>query len=614
MKTKTILSALLVITCFLQIKAGDKELDPDTERMYWRFIKERLFDGQNAIASKFQKNIYINLITECSNDSVIVNDLIKVLKELIPDREIGFCRSIYDRPEINIAEELIFLGINKAPMFSNREFRSSKNINGNQIFYDGFKGIYQPEIYMQIIHIKLNDSVTFAERKRYIEFAVLRSLCTIKGRPKETYTFSPNAIFNGFDYEPYGTEFSEVDKFLIQKLYSEDFHEQFKKFLIEDNSRKYYRAFLYKDQFSSIKTLIAILITLLVIATSYKTILFRNYKHKFFNYIIIALLLGVTTVITFLVLQHVASIGVYRLSTNAILSGALLILYVTMASILYGVEHLFIRPGMSFNKKTLLKIIFFFTITSIPSIILRNTVSGFNTAMMINLITLGFVIALGRGFLLYIKEVGDSAIRRKDVELLKLEELKTKAEMQSLNAKVNPHFLYNSLNSIAGLAHSNPEKTEKMAVALSNLFKYNIDRTSKQYSTIYEEVEMVKAYLEIEKIRFTHRLNYSIHIDADLESIEIPRNLILPLVENAVKHGVSKIEEVGEIKLSVEKSDSGFFINVLDNGPDFPDGLVRGFGLKCVQDIIQLYYNGKAEFSWQNEPQKVVTIDVNSAI
>ncbi|TCO07893.1 sensor histidine kinase [Natronoflexus pectinivorans] len=614
MKTRALISVLLVFACFFQLEASMLEIDPHTEKTYWRFIKDRLFDGQNDIASKFQKNIYIQLTTDCSDDSVIVNDLIKVLQKLIPDRKIEFLRSTYENPEINIAEEVIFLGINKAPMFSNRDFRSSKNINGNQIFYTGFKGIYQPEIYMQGIHIKLSDSVTFAERKRYIEFAVLRSLCTIKGRPKEASTFFPNAVFNGFDYEPYGTEFSEVDKFLIQKLYSKDFDEKFKRYLIDNYSRRYYRAFLYKDQYNSIKTLISLIITLLVIALFYKTLLFRNYKYKYIGYINIALILGATFVIIHWILQHIASIGVYRLSTNIIISLAFLIVSVLLATILYGAEFLFIRPYSSFNTKTFLKVIFFFIIISIPSFILRFTIPGFSTAMLINFITFGFVVALGRGFLLYIKEVGDSTIRQKDVELLKLEDLKVKAEMQSLNAKINPHFLYNSLNSIAGLAHINPDKTEKMAVALSDLFKYNIDRTSKQYSTIREEVEMASAYLEIEEIRFTDRLNYSIHIDAVTESIEIPRNLILPLVENAVKHGISKIEGVGEIYLSVKKSDGGFLISVKDNGPDFPDGLVSGFGLKCVQDIIQLYYKGKAEFSWQNEPQKMVTIEVNSTI
>lgn len=612
MKTKIIFSALLSIIFFTQAWSANNALDIETEKQYWKFIKERLFDGQNDIASKFQKNIYIHLVSESKFDSVIINDLLKDLQKLIPNKKIGYCKSLTQNSEIDITKEVIILRINKNPINLDRYVRRSANFNGNQIFYDGFKGIYQSDIFMQQIHIQFNDSINFGERKRYIEFAVLRSLCTIKGNPIEANTFFPKAVFNDFDYEPYDTEFSEVDKFLLQKLYAEDFQEQFKDYLVGHYSRAYYRAFLFTEQYQSIKTLLAVLIILLVIAISYKKVIFRNYKRKFIGYLIIAMLIGTTAIVIHLVLQHVANVGVYLLDTNLIIAGGLLILSAITAAVLFGVEYLFIRPNMSFNKKTFLRIVFIFAIASIPSIVLKLTVPEFGTARMINLITFSLVLAIGRGFLLYIKEVGDSTIRKKDFELIKLKALNTNAEMQSLSAKINPHFLYNALNSIAGLARTNPDKTEQMAIAMSDLYKYSTNRFSEQTTSIQKELEMVKSYLEIEEIRFAERLKYSIHVDSDVLETSIPRNIIQPLVENAIKHGIAHVEDEGKIELSIQKAREGIMIKVCDNGPAFPEGLVSGFGLQSIQDIIKLYYKGKAQLSWQNEPKKMVILEINS--
>ncbi|MBN2779435.1 MAG: histidine kinase [Bacteroidales bacterium] len=617
MKTKTFFLTLLFFICFNQTWSANEALDADTEKQYWEFIKERLFDGENNITSKFQKNIYIQLTTDSKEDSIIVTNLLEELQALIPNKNIGYCNSSNPFSEIDVAYELIFLSINKNPINSNGHIKRSTNINGNQIFYSGFKGISQPEIYYQTIHIQRNDTISFGERKRYIEYAVLRSLCTIKGDPGSAKTFFENAVFNDFSYEPHNTEFSEVDKFLLQKLYADDFLEQFKHHLVGNYSRKYYRAFLYKHEYQSIKIFLAVLIILLAIALSYKTIIFRTYKRKFVGYITIALLVGATANVIHLVFQLVANTGVYfdRFNSNLMIAGELLILPVIAAIILFGVEYLFIRPSMSFTKKTFFRMISIFVILNIPPIILKLIVpTRFNTAGIISFITFSLIVASGRGLLLYIKEVGDSTIRKKDFELVKLQELNAKAEIQSLNAKINPHFLYNSLNSIAGLARCNPEKTEQMAIALSDLYKYSTNRFGEQTTSIKKELEMIKSYLKIEKIRFAERLKYSIQVDSDVLEILIPRNIIQPLVENAIKHGIANVEDEGHIELSIQKSHGGIMIKVFDNGPAFPEGLVSGFGLQSIQDIIKLHYKGKAQLSWQNEPKKMVILEINSML
>ena len=201
-----------------------------------------------------------------------------------------------------------------------------------------------------------------------------------------------------------------------------------------------------------------------------------------------------------------------------------------------------------------------------------------------------------------------------ETKLANLRELKVKAELKSLQSQINPHFLYNSLNSIASLAPIDPQKTQKMAHSLSDLFKYSINRKDKKTSTVYDEVEMVKTYLDIEKIRFGDRLQFTVAVDQDLENREIPLFLIQPLVENAVKHGISKNEGVGTIGLKISKEQNEITISVSDNGPHFPEGLLSGHGLQTVFDLLRLTYGDKAALNWTNTPEKIIIITIPESV
>lgn len=195
-----------------------------------------------------------------------------------------------------------------------------------------------------------------------------------------------------------------------------------------------------------------------------------------------------------------------------------------------------------------------------------------------------------------------------EIQLSHLRELKTQAELKSLQSQINPHFLYNSLNSIASLAPVDAFKTQKMAHSLSDLFKYSINRKGKKMSTIQDEINMVNSYLEIEKIRFGERLQFHIEVEELLLSYEIPLFLIQPLVENAIKHGVSKNKDKGTITLKIEEKEAQLNISVYDNGSDFPEGLVSGHGLQTVFDLLNLSYQDQASLNWTNEPEKMIEI------
>ena len=119
-------------------------------------------------------------------------------------------------------------------------------------------------------------------------------------------------------------------------------------------------------------------------------------------------------------------------------------------------------------------------------------------------------------------------------------------------------------------------------------------------STLSDEIAMVENYLEIEKIRFGERLQFTINVDEGLGELEIPMFLIQPLIENAIKHGLSKIEGHGIISLQIEKTSAGITIAVT----------VSGHGLQTVHDLLRLSYGDKASLNWKNSPTKTITITI----
>jgi two-component system, LytTR family, sensor kinase len=199
-------------------------------------------------------------------------------------------------------------------------------------------------------------------------------------------------------------------------------------------------------------------------------------------------------------------------------------------------------------------------------------------------------------------------ISEQEYELIQLQDLKMKAELAALQAKINPHFLYNSLNSIASLVHENPERAEDMVINLSKFYRYSTGRSEDYFDTLSNEIEMIKTYLAIEQVRFGDRLQYVIDILPALSEIKIPRFLIQPLVENSIKHGIAQVPDKGLIQISVAMQDDWIELNVHDNGPAFPDHVAAGYGLKSISDKLRLLCGNSASILLLNEPQKIVKL------
>jgi two-component system LytT family sensor kinase len=207
------------------------------------------------------------------------------------------------------------------------------------------------------------------------------------------------------------------------------------------------------------------------------------------------------------------------------------------------------------------------------------------------------------------KERMDARLKQKDLDVLRLNQMKTQAQLATLQSKINPHFLYNSLNAIASLIHEDPDKAESMTLKLSKLFRYSINQTQDDLVPLQEEMEIVSTYLDIEKVRFGDRINFQTRIAEDVMKVKIPRFLIQPLVENALKHGLNNLTKDGLLTIDIRKTDQ-LLISICDNGSPFPTELDMGYGLQSTYDKLELLFPGHHEIQILNQPVKQIQIQI----
>lgn len=164
----------------------------------------------------------------------------------------------------------------------------------------------------------------------------------------------------------------------------------------------------------------------------------------------------------------------------------------------------------------------------------------------------------------------DNAIARLSIEKEMLEKKIIDLEAKNMSLVVNPHFLFNTLNSIARIAYfEKSHTTEELIYCLSDLLRYNLKQDDELH-TIGAEIDNIEKYLYIQKVRFKSRLEYDINIDEDIKRHRIPNMVIQPIVENALIHGIAPKRDGGRIKIYAEKYQDDINIFVMDNGSGFP--------------------------------------------
>lgn len=186
-------------------------------------------------------------------------------------------------------------------------------------------------------------------------------------------------------------------------------------------------------------------------------------------------------------------------------------------------------------------------------------------------------------------------LKEKELNEERLIRLKTKAELEALQTKINPHFLFNTLNSIASLISENPKAAEETVEKLSELFRYTLRHTERDSVTLDEELDLVRTYLDIEKVRLGDRLQFEVKCEENVRKVELPPMLIQPLVENSIKHGIASAVEGGTILVEAKSSDGNCVIAVHDNGKGFQlENDAGGFGLRSIQERLRLRHGEKA--------------------
>ena len=173
------------------------------------------------------------------------------------------------------------------------------------------------------------------------------------------------------------------------------------------------------------------------------------------------------------------------------------------------------------------------------------------------------------------------------------------AELRALRAQINPHFLFNTLNSIAALVHKNPDEAEKVVEELADLFRYTLRASQHPTVSLADELTATNRYITIEKARFRDRMTMVQHIDETLLDARLPSLLIQPLVENAVKHGVSETEGNCAVRLAITRQNAMIHLSVRDTGPGFAstdpgEVFPNGTGLANVRDRLRLHFGDQA--------------------
>ncbi|MEK7226657.1 MAG: histidine kinase, partial [Bacteroidota bacterium] len=187
--------------------------------------------------------------------------------------------------------------------------------------------------------------------------------------------------------------------------------------------------------------------------------------------------------------------------------------------------------------------------------------------------------------------------RKQQLDTLRLESLVKELELQTIKAHINPHFIFNSLNSIRALVDENPKRARAAVTELSNILRSSMQADKVETVPLEKELNIVKDYLALENMRFEDRLKIEYDIDDDTLDQPVPPMMLQTLVENAIKHGISKQISGGMVKVISDFKDNYHELAVQNTG--YLNGYkagTEGFGLSSTTNRLSLLYGDKARF------------------
>jgi two-component system, LytTR family, sensor kinase len=189
-------------------------------------------------------------------------------------------------------------------------------------------------------------------------------------------------------------------------------------------------------------------------------------------------------------------------------------------------------------------------------------------------------------------------LREKQVKALELESRLREAQLQALRSQLNPHFLFNTLHSIAELVHSSPALAEKLILGLGELLRKVLASSARPEVTLAEELEFIRAYLDIEQMRLGDRLKLDWEIAGNVLSLKVPSLILQPLVENAIQHGLASSTEGGRLKIGAIRESGFLHLQVRDSGPGLNSSARSnsGIGLSNTEARLRTIYGDRHRF------------------
>ncbi len=199
--------------------------------------------------------------------------------------------------------------------------------------------------------------------------------------------------------------------------------------------------------------------------------------------------------------------------------------------------------------------------------------------------------------------------KRAEINSLRYLAASKESELNSLKAQLNPHFIFNCMNSIRALIDENPDKAKQAVTQLSNILRSTLLIEKNKQIPLKDEINLVNDYLNLEKIRFEERLNYEIHIHDEANAILIPPFIIQTQVENAIKHGISKLPGKGKINVEAKRDGAHLKISIANTGKLSAEQPLTGVGFKNSIQRLELLYGSAGTISI-NEEHEVVLVTI----
>jgi sensor histidine kinase YesM len=206
--------------------------------------------------------------------------------------------------------------------------------------------------------------------------------------------------------------------------------------------------------------------------------------------------------------------------------------------------------------------------------------------------------------------------QKAEIESLIWESAVKDFEIKTLKAQLNPHFMFNAMNSIRALIEEDPESAKIAVTKLSNILRYSLKIERTETVTLDDEIKTIQDYLDLEKIRFEERLKYNLYISPESAKVEIPPMMVQTLIENGIKHGISKSTNGGEVNLITEVDAGNLLIQIRNTGR-LNDEKLRsssGFGIANTKHRLSLLFGEDASFSIKNENESTVLCEIKIPI